>query len=145
MRDRGVTSFSKTRRERRSVGPSPACARVRSLEISARPSLGHVCDRVAVAWPVPRVTDYGRPLNILVWGPFGPERRRKHAVTKIIAFAVLAFALALSAAIGLNTRPQSPVVDHSRVVWTRGPPLAQPCSAPGGTHLSPCALDGEAR
>ena len=56
----------------------------------------------------------------------------KHAMTKIIlVFAAVGFALAVSAAaIGLNPRPQSIVVDHSGslAVWTRGRQHAQPCS-----------------
>jgi len=56
----------------------------------------------------------------------------KHAMTKIIlVFAAVGFALAVSAAaIGLNPRPQSPVVDHSRslAVWSKGRLHAQPCS-----------------
>jgi hypothetical protein len=52
-------------------------------------------------------------------------------MTKIIVLGAVAFALAVSTVTGLNTRPQSPVVDHSRVlvVWPKGPLHAQPCSA----------------
>jgi len=52
-------------------------------------------------------------------------------MTKIIILAAVALAFATSAAIGLNTHKQSPIVDHSRVlvVWPRGPLHAQPCSA----------------
>ena len=49
----------------------------------------------------------------------------------ILVFAAVGFALAVSAAaIGLNPRPQSPVVDHSRslAVWSKGRLHAQPCS-----------------
>jgi hypothetical protein len=49
----------------------------------------------------------------------------------ILVFAVVGFALAASAAaIGLNPRPQSIVVDHSGslAVWSRGRLHAQPCS-----------------
>jgi hypothetical protein len=55
----------------------------------------------------------------------------KHAMTKMfLVFAAVGFALAVSAAaIGLNPRPQSPVVEHSRVaVWSKGRLHAQPCS-----------------
>jgi hypothetical protein len=52
-------------------------------------------------------------------------------MTKIVVLAAAAFALAASAAaVGLNTRPPSPIVDHSRVLalWPKGPLHAQPCS-----------------
>jgi hypothetical protein len=56
----------------------------------------------------------------------------KRAMTKIIlVFAAVGFALAVSAAaIGLNPRPQSIVVDHSGslAVWSNGRLHAQPCS-----------------
>jgi hypothetical protein len=60
-----------------------------------------------------------------------------------LVFAAVGFALAVTAtAIGLNQRPQSPAVDHSRtlVIWSKGRPHAEACSAPGGLYLSPCAL-----
>ena len=59
--------------------------------------------------------------------------KNEHAMTKVIlVFAAVGFALAFSAAaIGLNPRPQSLVVDHSRslVVWSKGRLHAQPCSS----------------
>lgn len=54
-------------------------------------------------------------------------------MTKIIlVFAAVGFTLAVSAAaIELNQRPQSPVVDHSRlpVAWFKGRSYGEPCSA----------------
>jgi hypothetical protein len=87
---------------------------------------------VAVAWPVPRVTALSASAGYVDVGPNGPKPIRKHTMTKIIVLGAVAFALVASAtAIGLNTRPQSPVVDHSRmlVAWPQGPLHAQPCSA----------------
>lgn len=72
----------------------------------------------------------GRRWLFFTWDWRAPEKN-EHAVTKmILVFAAVGFALAVSdAAIGLNPRPQSIVIDHSGslAVWSKGRLHAQPC------------------